>query len=39
LLTLCVIPFIFLDIIKSLIAAIIATALTPKKAYGGELDI
>jgi biotin transport system substrate-specific component len=38
LLTLCVFPFIAIDIIKSIIAAGIATSITPKKAYGGEID-
>lgn len=38
LLTLCVIPFIAVDVIKSVIAAIIATIITPKKAYGGEVN-
>lgn len=39
LLTLCVFPFIAVDIIKTIIAAGIATGLTPKKAYGGELSL
>jgi biotin transport system substrate-specific component len=39
LLTLCVIPFIAIDIIKAVIAAGIATSITPKKAYGREVDI
>lgn len=38
LLTLCVFPFIAIDIVKSIIAAGIATSITPKKAYGGEVD-
>ena len=38
LLTLCVFPFIAVDIIKAIIAAGIATSITPKKAYGGEIN-
>jgi len=38
LLTLCVFPFIAIDIVKSVIAACIATSITPKRAYGGEVD-
>lgn len=36
LLTLCVLPFVAVDIVKTIIAAVIATSITPKKAYGGE---
>jgi len=38
LLTLCVIPFLAADIIKAVIAATIATTITPKKSYGHEVD-
>jgi biotin transport system substrate-specific component len=38
LLTMCVIPFIAADIIKAVIAASIATTITPKKSYGHEVD-
>jgi biotin transport system substrate-specific component len=36
--TLAVIPFIAADVIKAIIAAIIATGITPKIAYGKEVD-
>jgi len=39
LLTLSVLPFVAIDIIKAVIAAGIATSITPKKAYGGEINI
>lgn len=39
LLTMAVLPFIAADLIKSVIAAGIATGITPKKAYGSELKI
>jgi biotin transport system substrate-specific component len=39
LLMLCVFPFIAADAIKAIIAAFIATGLTPKKAYGSEVDL
>jgi len=35
----CVLPFLAADIIKALIAAAIATSITPKGAYGREVDI
>ena len=38
LLTIAVIPFIAADIIKTVIAALIATGITPKIAYGKEFD-
>ena len=38
LLTLCVLPFVAADLIKALIAAAIATSITPKRAYGREVD-
>jgi biotin transport system substrate-specific component len=38
LLTIAVIPFIAADIIKTIIAALIATGITPKIAYGKEFD-
>lgn len=39
LLTLCVFPFIAVDIVKTVIAAGIATSITPKRAYGGEIGV
>lgn len=39
LLTLCVFPFIAADFIKAVIAATIATSITPKRSYGREVDI
>lgn len=39
LLSMAVIPFIAADIIKAIIAASIAMGITPKKAYGREVDI
>jgi len=38
LLTMAVIPFIAADIIKSIIAAAIASGITPKRTYGREID-
>lgn len=38
LLTIAVIPFIAADVIKAIIAAVIATGITPKIAYGKEVD-
>ena len=38
LLTIAVVPFIFSDIIKAIIAAGIASGITPKIAYGKEID-
>jgi len=38
LLTISVFPFIITDIIKTIIVALIATGITPKIAYGRELD-
>ena len=35
----CVIPFVAADLIKAVIAAVIATSITPKRAYGREVDI
>ena len=35
----CVLPFILADIIKSVIAALIATGISPKTSYGQEVDI
>jgi biotin transport system substrate-specific component len=34
-----VLPFLIIDLIKSVIAAGIATSIIPKKAYGNEVDI
>jgi biotin transport system substrate-specific component len=39
LLTMAVIPFIAADVIKAVIAAGIASSITPKSAYGKEIDI
>jgi biotin transport system substrate-specific component len=39
LLTMAVIPFVTADIIKALIAATIASGLTPKASYGKEVDL
>jgi biotin transport system substrate-specific component len=38
LLTMAVIPFVAADIIKAIIAAVIATGITPKLSYGKEVD-
>lgn len=38
LIIMCVLPFIAADLIKAIIAALIATGITPKKAYGREVD-
>lgn len=38
LLTIAVLPFIAADVIKAIIAAVIATGITPKIAYGREVD-
>ena len=38
LLTMCVFPFIAADFIKAITAALIATSITPNKAYGREVD-
>jgi len=38
LLTMAVIPFIAADIIKAIIAAVIASGITPKRTYGREID-
>lgn len=38
LLTLCVIPFIAADLVKAIIAAGIATSITPKTSYANEFD-
>ena len=38
LLTIAVLPFIAADVIKAIIAAVIATGITPKIAYGKEVD-
>jgi biotin transport system substrate-specific component len=38
LLTMAVIPFIAADIIKAIIAAVIAIGITPKRTYGREID-
>jgi len=38
LLTMAVIPFIIADVIKAIMAAVIATGITPKIAYGKEVD-
>ena len=35
----CILPFILADVIKSVIAALIATGISPKKSYGREVDI
>lgn len=34
----CVFPFIAADLIKAIIATLIATSITPKKTYGQEVD-
>jgi biotin transport system substrate-specific component len=34
----CVLPFIAADVLKAIIAAFIATSITPKRAYGREVD-
>jgi len=39
LLTIAVVPFIVGDIIKAVVAASIAKAITPKRSYGQEVDI
>ncbi|EMR74812.1 hypothetical protein MBGDF03_00008 [Thermoplasmatales archaeon SCGC AB-540-F20] len=39
LLSLGMIPFIAGDIIKTVAAATVAKGITPKRAYGGEVDI
>jgi biotin transport system substrate-specific component len=39
LLMMCVLPFLAADIIKAVIVATIATSITPKGAYGREVDI
>jgi biotin transport system substrate-specific component len=39
LLTMCVLPFIAFDFIKAVIAASIATSITPKASYAREVDI
>ena len=39
LLSMAVIPFIAADILKAVIAAVIATSITPKRSYGPEADI
>jgi len=39
LISMAVLPFIFADIIKVLIAAGIASGLTPKNSYGKEIDL
>jgi biotin transport system substrate-specific component len=39
LLTMCVVPFIAADLVKAVIAAGIATTITPKASYGREVDI
>jgi len=38
LLTMCVLPFIAVDIVKAVLAAGIATTITPKTSYGREVD-
>jgi biotin transporter BioY len=38
LLTMSVFPFIAADVIKSIIAALIATGIIPKTSYGREVD-
>jgi biotin transport system substrate-specific component len=38
LLTMCVVPFIAADLVKAVIAAGIATTITPKASYGREVD-
>ena len=38
LIMMCILPFIAADIIKAIIAATIATAITPKKSFGHEVD-
>lgn len=37
--TMCVLPFIAADFVKAVIAAGIATCITPKASYGREIDI
>ena len=39
LLTMCVLPFIAADFVKAVIAAGIATSITPKASYAKEVDI
>jgi biotin transport system substrate-specific component len=39
LLTMCVLPFIAADLVKAVIAAGIATSITPKASYAREVDI
>ena len=39
LLTMCVLPFIAADFVKAVIAAGIATGITPKRSYAKEVDI
>jgi biotin transport system substrate-specific component len=38
LLTMCILPFIAADIVKAVIAAGIATTITPKRSFGREVD-
>jgi len=39
LLVMCVLPFVVADFIKAVIAAVIANGITPKRAYGREVDV
>ena len=39
LITICILPFIAVDLIKVVIAASIATTITPKSSYGREVDV
>ncbi len=39
LLTMCVLPFLAADLVKAIVAAVIATSITPKVSYANEIDI
>lgn len=39
LLTMCVLPFLAADLVKAIVAASIATSITPKVSYANEIDI
>jgi biotin transport system substrate-specific component len=39
LLTMCVLPFLAADLVKAIVAASIATTITPKVSYANEIDI
>ncbi len=39
LLTMCVLPFLAADLVKAIVAAVIATGITPKVSYANEIDI